>query len=63
MPEVMIKAIDEICIAAQAQGSRLWLDAEQQVLQHGLDDWAIEIMRKHNPIRNSARIQHYPGDI
>lgn len=48
MPEVMIKAIDEICIAAQAQGSRLWLDAEQQVLQHGLDDWAIEIMRKHN---------------
>jgi hypothetical protein len=48
MPEVMTKAMDEICIAAQAQGSRLWLDAEQQVLQHGLDDWAIEIMRKHN---------------
>ncbi|KAJ5313426.1 Na(+)/H(+) antiporter [Penicillium atrosanguineum] len=48
MPEVMIKAMDEICSAAQAQGSRLWLDAEQQVLQHGLDDWAIEIMRKHN---------------
>ncbi|KAJ5674524.1 Proline dehydrogenase [Penicillium maclennaniae] len=48
MPEVIMKAIDEICIAAQAQGSRLWLDAEQQVLQHGLDDWAIEIMRKHN---------------
>ena len=48
MPEVMVKAMDEICIAAKAQGSRLWLDAEQQVLQHGLDDWAIEIMRKHN---------------
>ena len=48
MPEVMIKAMNEICIAAQAQGSRLWLDAEQQVLQHGLDNWAIEIMRKHN---------------
>ncbi|KAJ5194704.1 Proline dehydrogenase [Penicillium cinerascens] len=48
MPEVMVKAMDEICIAAKGQGSRLWLDAEQQVLQHGLDDWAIEIMRKHN---------------
>jgi proline dehydrogenase len=48
MPEVMAKAVDEICIATEKQGSRLWLDAEQQVLQKGLDDWAIEIMRKHN---------------
>lgn len=48
MPEVLAKAMDEICVATQEQGSRLWLDAEQQVLQHGLDNWAIEIMRKHN---------------
>lgn len=48
MPEAMAKAVDEICIAAKGQGSRLWLDAEQQVLQHGLDEWAIDIMRKHN---------------
>ncbi|CAG7952736.1 unnamed protein product [Penicillium olsonii] len=48
MPEAMAKAVDEICIATEKQGSRLWLDAEQQVLQKGLDDWAIEIMRKHN---------------
>ncbi|KAJ5690725.1 Proline dehydrogenase [Penicillium macrosclerotiorum] len=48
LPEVIEKAIDEICTAAQRQGSRVWLDAEQQVLQHGLDNWAIEIMRKHN---------------
>lgn len=48
MPEAMSKAIDEICQAAEAQGSRLWLDAEQQILQHGLDDWAMDIMRKHN---------------
>jgi len=46
--KVIVKAMDEICTAAQAQRSRLWLDAEQQVLQHGLDNWAIEIMRKHN---------------
>lgn len=40
--------MDEICIATKEKGSRLWLDAEQQVLQHGLDNWAIDIMRKHN---------------
>lgn len=48
IPVAMSKAIDEICEAAKMQGSRLWLDAEQQALQHGLDDWAIDIMRKHN---------------
>ncbi|OQE22717.1 hypothetical protein PENFLA_c012G07689 [Penicillium flavigenum] len=48
MPEAMVKAVDEICIETEKQGSRLWLDAEQQVLQKGLDDWAIEIMREHN---------------
>ncbi|KAJ6095959.1 Proline dehydrogenase [Penicillium sp. IBT 16267x] len=48
MPDVMIKAMDEISLATKEQGSRLWLDAEQQVLQNGLDIWAIEIMRRHN---------------
>ena len=48
MPQVVAKAMDEICVAAREQGSRLWFDAEQQVLQHGLDDWAIEVMQKHN---------------
>lgn len=52
MPQVVAKAMDDICLATREQGSRLWLDAEQQVLQHGLDDWAIEIMKKHN---NSAQ--------
>ena len=48
MPEAMAKAVDEICIATEEQGSRLWLDAEQQVLQKGLDDWALDTMQKHN---------------
>lgn len=48
MPDVMVKAMDEICLLTKQQGSRLWLDAEQQVLQNGLDNWAIEIMRRHN---------------
>ncbi|KAF7563416.1 hypothetical protein G7046_g727 [Stylonectria norvegica] len=48
MPDAVVKALDEICIATRRQGSRLWLDAEQQVLQPGLDEWAIELMRKYN---------------
>lgn len=48
MPEVFIRAMDDICHATQEQGSRLWLDAEQQALQQGLDTWAIGIMRRHN---------------
>lgn len=48
MPQVVAKVMDDICLATREQGSRLWLDAEQQVLQHGLDDWAIEIMKRHN---------------
>ncbi|KAE8416469.1 FAD-linked oxidoreductase-like protein [Aspergillus pseudocaelatus] len=48
MPEVVAKAVDTICVATAQQGSRLWLDAEQQVLQPGLDKWAIKIMRTHN---------------
>ncbi|KAJ5488596.1 hypothetical protein N7539_003486 [Penicillium diatomitis] len=48
MPTIIATAVDVICKEAQKQGSRLWLDAEQQVLQHGLDDWAIEMMRKYN---------------
>ncbi|KAJ5783101.1 Proline dehydrogenase, partial [Penicillium paradoxum] len=51
MPAAMAKAVDEICIETEKQGSRLWLDAEQQVLQNGLDDWAIEMMRKYNRTR------------
>lgn len=48
MPDVLINAMDDICRATQEQDSRLWLDAEQQVLQRGLDEWAINIMRRHN---------------
>lgn len=48
IPEGLAKAINEICVAVHRQDSRLWIDAEQQTLQVGLDDWAIEIMRNHN---------------
>ncbi|OGM39385.1 hypothetical protein ABOM_011804 [Aspergillus bombycis] len=48
MPEVVAKAVNTICVATAQQRSRLWLDAEQQMLQPGLDKWAIEMMRTHN---------------
>ncbi|KAL2863976.1 putative proline oxidase Put1 [Aspergillus lucknowensis] len=41
-------AITEICTATAAQGSRLWIDAEQQVFQSAIDNWTIDLMRQFN---------------
>ncbi|OHX00740.1 proline oxidase [Colletotrichum incanum] len=48
VPEVIRKALDEMCEEAKKQGSRLWIDAEQQALQPQLDEWTIDLMRHHN---------------
>lgn len=48
MPHHIAKALDEICLATEKQGCRLWIDAEQQILQVYLDEWVIELMRKYN---------------
>lgn len=48
MPKVIDNALTELCAEAKKQGSRLWFDAEQQSVQHGIDDWAIELMRRWN---------------
>ncbi|KAH7142880.1 FAD-linked oxidoreductase-like protein [Dactylonectria estremocensis] len=48
MPQVIVDAMGEICTETKQRGSRLWIDAEQQILQIGLDDWVIELMRKYN---------------
>jgi hypothetical protein len=48
IPAAVLEALDEICTETAKQGSRLWLDAEQQLLQPGLDNWAIELMRRYN---------------
>ena len=37
-----------ICERAAAQGSRIWIDAEQQVFQPTIDRWTVEMMRRHN---------------
>ena len=48
IPDALEKALHDICEEVAKQGSRLWLDAEQQLLQPGLDEWAISLMRKFN---------------
>ncbi|KAB8228923.1 putative proline oxidase Put1 [Aspergillus alliaceus] len=49
VPPARIKqAITEICEATAAQGSRFWIDAEQQVFQRAIDAWTIELMRQFN---------------
>ncbi|KAL0939869.1 proline oxidase [Colletotrichum truncatum] len=48
IPDVLREALDEICDATRQQGSRVWIDAEQQALQPTLDEWTIDLMRRHN---------------
>jgi proline dehydrogenase len=38
----------EICNQASRQGTRLWIDAEQQVFQRTIDSWTTNLMRKYN---------------
>ncbi|KAL2259305.1 hypothetical protein VTK26DRAFT_7059 [Humicola hyalothermophila] len=46
--EALESAIDRICELAASRGVRLLLDAEQQALQPGIDDWSLHFMRKYN---------------
>lgn len=40
--------MDTICKQALAQGSSVWIDAEQQPYQDTVNDWAIQFMRRWN---------------
>lgn len=42
------EAIYAICDKARAQKCRIWIDAEQQAVQKGIDRWTIDLMRKYN---------------
>lgn len=47
-PPLMLAAMTEICDQASKQNTRLWIDAEQQVFQHAIDNWTIQLMQKYN---------------
>ncbi|KAK0650723.1 putative proline dehydrogenase [Lasiodiplodia hormozganensis] len=48
IPEAVENALTQICEEARKQGSRVWVDGEQQALQRGIDEWVIEFMRRWN---------------
>jgi proline dehydrogenase len=55
-PAKWAEAMDALCQKARTQNARIWIDAEQQVLQKGIDRWAFDVMRRYN---TSARALVY----
>ncbi|KAI4719367.1 FAD-linked oxidoreductase [Aureobasidium sp. EXF-10727] len=47
-PQQLVDAMSAICERAAAQGSRVWIDAEQQVFQSTIDRWTVDMMRLYN---------------
>ncbi|KAI1488682.1 FAD-linked oxidoreductase-like protein [Biscogniauxia mediterranea] len=47
-PKKFEEAMNKLCQQAQSQGSRIIVDAEQQVYQSTIDDWTVDLMRKYN---------------
>lgn len=44
----LAKSIDSICQLAHERGVRLLFDAEQDILQNGIDDWTMQFARRYN---------------
>ncbi|KAK6382664.1 proline dehydrogenase [Exophiala oligosperma] len=56
-PERFVKAMDRICETAMSKGCRIWIDAEQQVLQPAIDRWTFDLMRRYNkPLGRQALV-------
>ncbi|PPJ55686.1 hypothetical protein CBER1_05874 [Cercospora berteroae] len=47
-PAEFSAALHQIMRTAQAQGTRIFLDAEQQVFQTTIDRWTVDLMRQYN---------------
>lgn len=52
-PSQFLEAMDSICEKAKDQDCRIWIDAEQQVLQKTIDKWVIAMMRRYNTNGNA----------
>lgn len=47
-PEQMTAALRKICSRAVERKARIFVDAEQQSVQHGIDGVALDLMREYN---------------
>ena len=47
-PHELVDAMNAICQKALTQECRIWVDAEQQVLQTTIDNWTVDFMRRYN---------------
>ncbi|ESZ93802.1 hypothetical protein SBOR_5797 [Sclerotinia borealis F-4128] len=47
-PPLVSESMHLLLRAASAQKARIWVDAEQQDLQHGIEQWTINLMRIYN---------------
>lgn len=52
----LYKAIDSICKLAHERGVSLLFDAEQHVLQDGIDDWMLLFARKYNTVPDQPTV-------
>ncbi|KAH8672614.1 proline oxidase PrnD [Tricladium varicosporioides] len=55
-PPKFVEAMETICERAVARGCRIWIDAEQQILQTTIDKWTFNLMRHFNKIGQQALI-------
>lgn len=47
-PTEFSKALNTVCAKAAAKGCRIFIDAESQAVQRGIDQWSIDLMRRWN---------------
>ncbi|EDO01208.1 hypothetical protein SS1G_03682 [Sclerotinia sclerotiorum 1980 UF-70] len=47
-PPLVQESMHLLLNTARSQKARIWLDAEQQDLQHGIEKWTIDLMRIYN---------------
>lgn len=55
-PPAFVDAMTRICERAASKGCRIWIDAEQQVLQATIDQWTLDLMRRYNQPGKQALI-------
>ncbi|KAI5920643.1 FAD-linked oxidoreductase-like protein [Camillea tinctor] len=58
-PKQFQEAMDKLCQQAQAQGSRIIVDAEQQAYQSTIDEWTVDVMRKYNRGKEALVLNTY----